>query len=213
LSYCSADHSDSSAYSTAVDFTTLSDCTTPGHPAASNIKQNSATMIWSKVLKASGYTLQIKAADSTQWISYSTGPGKNDININGLIANTIYEWQIRTKCNTTGDFSDYSAIQTFTTLPDPHQATNVDSAQKAPAMQVYPNPTGGNFDVQVNLNNREKITLTVTDMSGKVIMTQKYNSMPGNFNQTLNIGNLSPGVYFVTISYGSTVITQKITKQ
>lgn len=60
--------------------------------------------------------------------------------------------------------------------------------------QLYPNPIENNFSVDLG-ENYENINLTITDITGKIIQSKKYNNI-----QLLNLSLEEPsGVYILSI--------------
>jgi hypothetical protein len=71
--------------------------------------------------------------------------------------------------------------------------------------ELFPNPSNGNF----NLNMSENASVTITNILGDVITTQNVNSGL----TTLNIENQPIGIYFATITTVNSKKTLKIIKQ
>ena len=110
---CSA--TSSSAYSSPVSFTTTAAavCTVPGGLAASAITNTGATLGWSAVSGATGYTLQWKLSTATTWTTI-TGLTTNSYALTGLTLGTAYQFQVSTVCSSTSS-SAYSSPVSFTT--------------------------------------------------------------------------------------------------
>lgn len=73
--------------------------------------------------------------------------------------------------------------------------------------KIFPNP-GTTFNISVPSNSREKIHLSITDVSGSI--QNRYSISP---NETFQFGEqLMPGMYFVRIRQGAHVVTKKIIK-
>ena len=71
-------------------------------------------------------------------------------------------------------------------------------------ISVFPNPA---YDViNISLNKEVSATLTLLDVSGKVVRTQTLNGI----STSINTASLNSGVYFVTINDGTSVSTQKV---
>ncbi len=70
---------------------------------------------------------------------------------------------------------------------------------------VYPNPSNGIFNLQLNNTS----VIEITDMLGKVILTDKVNE--GNYQ--LNLGNSVNGIYFVKVTIDGKTKTVKIIKE
>ena len=128
----------SSAYSNTATATTLVAPTAPDTPtnlAASNITYNSFIITWDVTTDAADYDLNVRPAGGT-WstINLST----TSYEYTGLDAETAYEFQIRAN-NSIGS-SDYSNIETATTLVAP-------SAPATPTNLVASNITYNSFTI------------------------------------------------------------------
>jgi hypothetical protein len=71
-------------------------------------------------------------------------------------------------------------------------------------ISVSPNPA--NDVINISLNKEVSATLTLLDVSGKVVRTQALNGI----STSINTASLNSGVYFVTINDGTSVSTQKV---
>ena len=86
-------------------------------------------------------------------------------------------------------------------------ATAVTQLNKfSPEIKLYPNPSDGNFKVNVTSSNNEPIAISVTNLFGQVLST--INSIT-NKDSDVSI-NASPGIYFVNIITSSGLQTEKI---
>jgi len=66
--------------------------------------------------------------------------------------------------------------------------------------QNYPNPFHGSTSVDVNFQRSTSATLTVCDVTGKVIYSEKFNKVPaGKSSIQINTGSIPAGVYFYTV--------------
>ena len=71
-------------------------------------------------------------------------------------------------------------------------------------LRVFPNPA--NEVINISLNKDVSATITLLDVSGKVVRTQTLNGI----STSINTASLNSGVYFVTINDGTSVSTQKV---
>jgi Secretion system C-terminal sorting domain len=77
---------------------------------------------------------------------------------------------------------------------------------------IYPNPNDGNMYIQTNLTIDEVIEIAVTDLSGKLLQTNRCNTSNSGCN--LNMLSFVKGIYFVTITNSKhEKIVQKIILQ
>jgi hypothetical protein len=71
-------------------------------------------------------------------------------------------------------------------------------------LRVFPNPA--NEVINISLNKEVSATITLLDVSGKVVRTQALNGI----STSINTASLNSGVYFVTINDGTSVSTKKV---
>ncbi|MFN7911120.1 MAG: T9SS type A sorting domain-containing protein [Bacteroidota bacterium] len=77
-------------------------------------------------------------------------------------------------------------------------------------LNVYPNPSKGIFNVQLETSTPLGLTtIEVTDVLGRVILTDKINA--GNYE--LNLGNNVNGIYFIKATANGKIKTVKIIKE
>ncbi|TAE70985.1 MAG: T9SS C-terminal target domain-containing protein [Bacteroidetes bacterium] len=79
--------------------------------ASSSVTTSSATLSWAAVTGATSYTLQYKTSAATTWTSVSTAT--TSASVSGLVAGTLYNYQVQVTCGTTN--SAFSAVSNFTT--------------------------------------------------------------------------------------------------
>ena len=83
-------------------------------------------------------------------------------------------------------------------------SVGVNEVENNLGLRVFPNPA--NEVINISLNKEVSATLTLLDVSGKVIKTQELNGI----STSINTASLNSGVYFVTINDGTSVSTQKV---
>ena len=106
-----------------------------------------------------------------------------------------------------GSFNDSDQVEDFTTPPDSFpplancSSLSIDEFNKSDYM-IYPNPTNNNVFIKTNKNFGE-VTMTVIDINGRVVYSQKTNLV----NEVqINISNLQSGMYILNIK-GETINT------
>ena len=77
-------------------------------------------------------------------------------------------------------------------------------------MSIYPNPNNGAFSISYNSVKVSQISLVVTDLLGRVVMTKELNSSIGNNLLDIDAGNLPKGTYIVKLSNDACVKISKI---
>ncbi len=80
------------------------------------------------------------------------------------------------------------------------------------AMNVFPNPTNGLLNVQVDTKTATDIQYIMTDASGRIVRMQTNKNVVSEI-ATFDVQNLPAGVYFMSIKTNSGVSTQRFVKQ
>jgi PKD repeat protein len=66
-------------------------------------------------------------------------------------------------------------------------------------IELYPNPTEGDIHIRYTAKSNDKTSVSITDISGKIISTSTIQSKTGNNMIILPTDELSAGTYFVKI--------------
>ena len=81
------------------------------------------------------------------------------------------------------------------------------------SLQVYPNPTNGQVNVSFDTESSDDATISVLDLSGKVIMNLTASDLNGKYDGTIDISNLARGTYLMKIESGDLTTQRRIIKQ
>ncbi len=77
--------------------------------------------------------------------------------------------------------------------------------------QNMPNPSNGNTTIVYNLPSNERVTLTVRDLTGRVVSVSNEGVKPAGKNMiSLNTSAFGAGVYTYTITAGSSSLTKEM---
>jgi hypothetical protein len=79
--------------------------------------------------------------------------------------------------------------------------------------QNYPNPATGNTEIPYELANNNVVTLSIFDVAGHEVMSQKENGAKGRNTFKVNTASLSAGVYYYTVSTSEGSATRKMIVQ
>ncbi len=110
----------------------------------------------------------------------------------------------------TGDV-DNAGIATFSEAIANGYVTDVNSpVQPQFAVTVFPNPSEGNTQMQVELSRPEEVVMTITDITGKVVAQRNYGELNGMNVLPIETSTLAEGVYMVEVRTGTTVNTTKL---
>lgn len=125
-------------------------------------------------------------------------------------SNGLYSWQHYFKLTVTvgnicGESTDYSYLYVETrnnkTLEYNGEAENNISIGKNDDITFYPNPTGNSLNFVFNLTKDSRITIELTDMSGRSVRSLLRNEIlpMGNSTKSYNINDLKPGLYIYRV--------------
>lgn len=88
--------------------------------------------------------------------------------------------------------------------------TAIDDISNITGISIYPNPANDYSLIRVNIAEPQELTITVSDISGKVVVSNNYGIQSGDNVYTLNTESLGSGVYFVNIRTNEEMISKKL---
>lgn len=107
------------------------------------------------------------------------------------------------------DFNNMSKIN-GPMLPCSNSTIGVqENSSAAVAMSLAPNPSNGQFSLKYKTDRNETITISVTDVLGKVVYTQNTNMTAGMNAVMLDLQFLPAGSYSVRVM-GNTILTEEL---
>jgi len=80
-------------------------------------------------------------------------------------------------------------------------------------MGVYPNPFSDQFTVKFNADQKENISLQITDMLGRIISTKQWSVDIGSNNIDINLDDQPAGLYMLKLSTDKGYAVKNIVKQ
>ncbi|MFM2267915.1 MAG: Secretion system C-terminal sorting domain, partial [Bacteroidota bacterium] len=84
---------------------------------------------------------------------------------------------------------------------------------KAAAMQVSPNPASEQTEIRLTVSEAQNATISVVDMAGRVLQTQKWAVVAGENRQSLQVSDLATGLYVVRVAHTGGVSHQQLLKK
>ncbi|HTL81336.1 MAG TPA: T9SS type A sorting domain-containing protein [Bacteroidia bacterium] len=79
------------------------------------------------------------------------------------------------------------------------------------SMNVYPNPSSTNINLNFDLTTAGKVTVQIVDNLGQTVAVKDLGELSaGNYSQVLTTENLTAGSYFVRLQTGESVLTKRI---
>jgi len=206
-----------SGYSTTLNFTTTSNgggggggstCAAPINLTNSNITSSSAQISWTAVPGATTYTVQLRLASATTYLTLGTVAG-TAANITGFSPGTAYVWRIKANC------SNYSPPKSLVTANSPWNGRrptgnlpNITLSENS-AVSVYPNPANSVLNLHLGTPVTPETEVWITGSTGQLVMRRRWTT-----DETpIDISSLTTGLYFLTVMQdGRRVATEKFVK-
>ncbi|HYV94732.1 MAG TPA: aryl-sulfate sulfotransferase [Chitinophagales bacterium] len=171
------------------------------------ITTTSAKVYWTPVKNAISYNIQFRKLGNSIWRLKNTTHAV--VQISRLLANTSYEYRLRTSC-ANGYLSDWTPVDTFTTHPAKFLTAENDNA---PAFQIYPNPASDLLTMTFALDQDRQIAVCIYDVAGRLMLTDAQIFPAGEQELKMNISALPAGYYLAQVSTGSVNQTMKFVKE
>lgn len=86
---------------------------------------------------------------------------------------------------------------------------NTISDQLTEAMQIMPNPSNGRFDVKLDMFEKVDGELSVLDVTGKEIYSEKVN-VNGSYATSIDLGSVAKGMYIVQLKTEKGIASKKL---
>jgi hypothetical protein len=174
----------------------------------SNVICNKMTVSWSPDPSAiNGYQLYVQRA-GTSGNSYSVT--STSVNLTGLVAGATYSIWVKGKaCNNTFSASSNTLTQTLPSvcparLAAPTIDSNIievlESEISSFDMEVYPNPSSGKFNVELQQEGYNgAASIQLFNSMGQLIINEKENFTDGKLKKYLEMNDAVNGNYFLKV--------------
>ena len=77
-------------------------------------------------------------------------------------------------------------------------------------INIYPNPTGDQTSVSLNVHNPSNVSATLIDALGRVVLTKDFGKQQGTVRMNLDVKGFAPGAYTVLIRTQDGIATSKL---
>jgi len=77
-------------------------------------------------------------------------------------------------------------------------------------LKVYPNPNTGEFTLEINLTETQDILLTITNILGQQVYSEKYRAIKGTYQTKIDLSSYANGIYNVQLLSKEGIINKKI---
>ncbi len=191
-----------SAYSAAMSFATSSSgggggstCNAPATLTNNQVYTTSASISWSPVAGATSYSIQLKLANSTNYITLGTVP-VTAVTMNGLQSSTAYHWRIKANCSF---YSTSKLLTTPASLSGESGSATIDLptilVEEVPLFDIYPNPANDFIFLKHAAPLTVKTSIVITSATGNRVLEEVLDADALG----TDVSGLPPGVYFLSI--------------
>jgi len=101
-------------------------------------------------------------------------------------------------------------MATFTTPSAKGEGVTGAEASASARFSVYPNPTRGLFTFRYESSATGALTLTLTDVTGRIIATRALEAQVGATETVFDLSQHAAGVYLLKLEDGQNVKTTKV---
>jgi hypothetical protein len=185
-----------SVYSAVMSFTTFpvdggGTCEAPAILNNNSIKATTAIISWSAYSGVSNYTLQLKLASNSTYLTLGAVTG-TQVTLIGLQANMAYYWRVKTNCS---DYSNPLLLITPASLDAPPTGALEQPVLSFSNLSVYPNPTRQWLNLQTSGTAAPGTRVWINDVTGKRWLDVE-------FAGSIDVANLPNGVYVLVLMNG-----------
>lgn len=200
---------DTTEWSDVYNFTTIDHVPLKKPNNGEEDVERKPTFIWDSVGAVKGYQLQYNTSD--EWTDpvgnfiFDSTAKKYDVQDRFPEGATVY-WRMRTFSSFNRDTTEWGEPWTFKILG----AIGVVEYKFADNVQLFPNPSNGLMNIEINMNNAAEIRLNVMDLLGKTFIRKEFAGQNGLFRETVDLENLSNGIYIIRLEKEGQIYTDKI---
>jgi hypothetical protein len=189
-------------------------CPLPEFITVEPVGLNGANVSWTGSDCATGYNYMYRDPLGV-WSAPSTTTNTS-FSLSGLSPASQYLTRIRTRCASPNPeaTSAWVYFTIVTGLPmgltensDPQQNSTTSTAF---ALDIYPNPGNGIFNIRLDSNTDEQVSITVLDGIGKQVYTTQWTVFEGQTIDQVDLSHLANGVYQVQVRHNDQLLTRKV---
>ena len=81
------------------------------------------------------------------------------------------------------------------------------------SLQLYPNPTQGRFQLDLNLTESRTVSYQVLNLQGQVLLEQEIGKVTGQVTQTTDLSQYPKGIYYVKVRLDDQMVVRKLVVQ
>lgn len=167
---------------------------------------------------------EVIAITATATEDSGAGDGSITLEVTGGTGNYSFAWtgpngftaDTQDIADLEGGLGDYMVTVTdendCSTSEDVVVTVGITEIFAAMTIGVSPNPSNGDFVLNINGANGERINMNVLDGLGRIVIKDQLNVV-GTVRQDVNLNSQADGIYFLQLSAGTEMMTIKLIKQ
>ncbi len=78
-------------------------------------------------------------------------------------------------------------------------------------ISIYPNPSGGEFEIRLKDLKPGLLKIDISDITGKTVYSKKYSRGHTEITEHVDLSAYSKGIYSLKVQNGESVYTTKLT--
>jgi hypothetical protein len=183
--------------------TVVVDCSSPDSLFVDEITGSGATLHWGTDSAAAAYRVVIyEVPDSSDLRKFTVFT--NMFAIDSLTPLTTYGFRVRTSCSgDLSDVSDFSDWYFFTTGPGKFGSFETSVA-------LYPNPSTGEFTLQLNGYENTNFKMSLYNASGQLIYNKPLIVSESSHTEFMDLSNVAKGLYHLKLVSTHNTITYPV---
>jgi len=152
-----------------------------------------------------------------------TPGGSSTYNVTGGTSPYTYEWTLgNTVVSTNAQLTGITTAGTYVlTITDANGCeytqeliiTGINEIVSTFGVTLNPNPTSGEFVMNITGLQGEKLSYSIVDTQGRVVAKKEMGNNSGNRTEFVNVSDIASGIYYVNVLVGETNQTLKLIKQ
>ncbi|HYV91995.1 MAG TPA: T9SS type A sorting domain-containing protein [Chitinophagales bacterium] len=178
--------------STTAPFT-VGGCAVPTNQTTSNITSTKAQLNWTTNSCALSYRVRYKISVTSTWTGKNQNSNLGHKKITGLLPNSSYVWQVRSKCgNNPAVNSSWTSSLAFST-----SAKMAQEETKETTLHIFPNPASSIISLAID-DATEIRMITIQNLIGQILVEKNF-SEDGNHEVEMDVSALQSGEYLLTV--------------
>ncbi|MEM7163148.1 MAG: lamin tail domain-containing protein [Bacteroidota bacterium] len=171
---------------------------------------NVTMLSWTEIPASTGCQVQggEVGGNFVNLIVQGDAPDEYPVNNQLLNNGTTYQWRVRCGCSLNPfiatPWSDWSYFTYNSQMPLENDKIEI---QK---VSVYPNPSQGDFNFNVELTEKGQIQVRLYNVLGEIVYSKQHDLASESQVFALSIGNLDDGMYFLEVMSQNDKMTRKV---